>query len=61
MERGYAPVECCNKRRGLFPGGVLVCSTCDFDHTKATTMPNENKARDVPEELWWWKVGNENA
>jgi hypothetical protein len=44
-------VECCNRRRGVAPGNVLVCSVCDFDHNHATVMPNEYRIKDVPEHL----------
>lgn len=43
---------CCKKRRGLFPGEVLVCPVCDFSHEGASVMPNESKARDVPDNVW---------
>jgi hypothetical protein len=49
-------VFCCGKRRGVFPGGVLVCPNCDFDHASATVMPNERYARDVPPGQRMWEV-----
>lgn len=49
-------VTCCGRRRGILPGGVLVCSRCDYNHDKATTIPNEGQARDVPQELSHWRV-----
>lgn len=53
---GYFEVVCCARRRGLFPGGVLVCGRCDYDHEKATVIPNENQARDVPTGVWFLEV-----
>lgn len=50
--KGCFEVACCGRRRGLLPGDVLVCSRCDFDHGHATVIPNENKARDVPDGQW---------
>jgi hypothetical protein len=41
-------VMCCGKRRGLI-NGALVCSRCDYDHDRATVIPNEHAARDVLE------------
>lgn len=41
-------VACCGKRRGILPGGILICPVCDFDHDKATTIPNVSKVKDVP-------------
>jgi len=48
-------VKCCGKRRGLI-NGILVCSQCDFDHSRATTIPNISKARDVPENVTEWNI-----
>ena len=53
---GYVRVECCGKRRGVLPGGVLVCSQCDYNHDKATVIPNENRARDVPVDRKYWPI-----
>lgn len=53
-------VACCGKRRGLI-NGALICSRCDFDHDHATVVPNENKARDVPQDLKVWTPGLEPA
>lgn len=50
-------IYCCGRRRGLFPGDVLVCSRCDYDSEYATVMPNENKARDVPKWARTWYPG----
>lgn len=41
-------VFCCGKRRGLI-NGVIVCGICDYDHSKATVIPNEHAAKDVPD------------
>lgn len=49
---GYFEVACCKKRRGLLPSGVLICSVCDFDHGKATVIPNESQIKDVPGNVW---------
>jgi hypothetical protein len=57
MKGTYATVKCCGKRRGLFPGGVLVCSVCDFSHEHASRMPNERYAKDIPENKHYWPVG----
>lgn len=43
-------VMCCGKRRGLI-NNTLVCGTCDFDHGRATVIPNEWAAKDVPQEI----------
>ena len=48
---GYFEVACCKRRRGLI-NGVLVCSVCDFDHDRATVIPNERLAKDVPAGVW---------
>ena len=48
-------VKCCGKRRGLI-NGILVCSQCDFDHSRATTIPNISKARDVPDNVTEWNI-----
>ena len=53
---GLFSVLCCGRRRGLMPGGALVCSRCDFDHPKATVMPNEHAVRDVPPGVVLWRV-----
>lgn len=50
--QGYFSVACCGKRRGFLPGQVLVCPTCDFDHARATVIPNERRTRDVPADIW---------
>lgn len=47
-------VMCCGSRRGILPGGVLVCASCDFNHEHATVMPNERHAKDVPEGVKHW-------
>jgi len=52
-------VRCCGRRRGLFPGGVLICSACDYDNEYATVMPNEWQARDVPPHQPVWHPGME--
>lgn len=39
-------LTCCGRGRGIFPGDVLVCSKCDY--TEASSMPNENQAKDPP-------------
>lgn len=44
-------VQCCGKRRGLLPGVILLCSVCDYDHHKATVIPNEHSIKDVPKHL----------
>lgn len=49
-------VRCCGRRRGLLPGGVLVCSRCDYQDDAATVIPNENRAKDVPDGLKFWRV-----
>lgn len=41
-------VFCCGTSRGVFPGGILVCARCDFNHDGASVMPNERYAKDVP-------------
>lgn len=46
-------VLCCGRRRGLIKG-ILVCSRCDHDLSKATFMPNEHLAKDVPEGVTQW-------
>lgn len=46
-------VLCCGRRRGLI-NGVLVCSRCDYDNGKATVIPNERFAKDVPEGVTQW-------
>ncbi len=39
-------VGCCGKRRGLLPGGALICPVCD--HTPGNgNAPNEAQVRDV--------------
>lgn len=50
-QKGYFEVACCGRRRGLLPGNILVCSRCDY--TKVSVIPNENKARDVPDGMWF--------
>lgn len=47
-------VICCGRRRGVLPGGVLVCSWCDYG--EASVIPNENKVKDVPPGQRWWRV-----
>lgn len=41
-------VHCCGKKRGVFPGGVLICGYCDYGHPGASSIPNEQYAKDVP-------------
>lgn len=53
LNKPYFEVACCGRRRGLLPGNILVCSRCDFDNDKATVIPNENKACDVPDGIWF--------
>lgn len=53
---GWFSVLCCGKRRGLFPGDVLVCPRCDFSHEGASVIPNERYAKDVPMGLKKWRV-----
>jgi hypothetical protein len=50
--QGYFEVACCKRRRGFLPGDILICSVCDYDNDKATVIPNENQARDVPADVW---------
>lgn len=54
-------VACCGTRRGLFPGEVLVCPRCDYDHSSATIIPNDVFAKDVPESIpyWWVTTGDD--
>jgi hypothetical protein len=49
-------VVCCGRRRGVLPGGVLVCNRCDISVADGTGLPNENKVRDVPAGQKWWRV-----
>ena len=49
--KGFFEVACCKRRRGFFPGSVLVCSRCDYAET--SVMPNESQARDVPSDVWF--------
>lgn len=44
----------CGRRRGVFPGWVLVCSRCDY--AEASVMPNENLAKDAPPGAQEWQV-----
>lgn len=53
---GVFMIECCNRRRGVMPGGVLLCSRCDFNHDGGTVVPNESQARDTPGNLRLWRV-----
>ena len=39
----------CDRRRGVLPGGILICGFCDYDHDHATVIPNERLIKDVPE------------
>jgi hypothetical protein len=52
-------VACCELRRGLLPGGILICPVCDYDHASATIIPNERVAKDVPEGNKVWTPGFE--
>ena len=47
-------IECCERRRGILPGGVLLCPTCDFNHDGATVVPNATKVRDAPKHAAVW-------
>lgn len=49
----FFQVACCGVRRALLPGRVLLCPRCDFDHAKATSVPNETQARDVEPGTWY--------
>lgn len=49
-------IYCCGKRRGMLPGGVLVCGRCDFDHDAATVIPNERYVKDIPGIGRMWEV-----
>jgi hypothetical protein len=52
---GYFSVACCKRRRGLLPGGILICSICDgaeYRHPDAT-IPNAGQARDMPADEWY--------
>lgn len=44
-------VLCCERRRGVLPGGIFVCSRCDYDHDHATHLPNEGAIADMPARL----------
>lgn len=51
-------VYCCGVRRGLMPGGILVCYRCDFagahgpsETIQIVSLPNETDRK-------WW-VANE--
>lgn len=37
----------CGRARGILPLGVLLCSHCDYDHSRATVIPNEHQVKDV--------------
>ena len=49
-------VFCCGRSRGVFPGGVLVCSRCDYTDKGVTVLPNERYAKDVPSGVREWEV-----
>jgi hypothetical protein len=49
---GSFRVACCGKRRGLLPGGVLVCPACD--HAEASTVPNGHLIRGVRPDATHW-------
>lgn len=49
-------VACCGRRRGLLPGGVLVCSRCDYTDG-GTYGPPEQQVRDAPEWAVVWTPG----
>lgn len=50
MSRWYGrfKVRCCGRSRGILRG-VLICAVCDYDHSSATVIPNENQVKDLPE------------
>jgi hypothetical protein len=48
-------VLCCGRRRGNI-NGVLVCTKCDYDNAKATVIPNEKDAKDVPAGMRQWNI-----
>jgi len=51
--QGYFQVACCGRRRARLPGGIIICSRCDFDHDHATVIFNEGRVRDLPSDTWY--------
>lgn len=47
-------VLCCDRRRGVLPSGVLLCTRCDYDHDAATVIPREHAVRDLPRRVVVW-------
>jgi len=41
----YFSKVCCGRPRGVLKG-VYICGKCDYEHSKATVIPNESLIRD---------------
>lgn len=50
-------VECCGRRRGMLPSGVLICSHCDQDNQSGSSIPNGHLIKDVPVGYSKWHIG----
>ncbi len=51
-------VMCCGRRRSILPGGVILCSDCDYDRKEGqvSTVPNEFQSVGVPVPMSIWKI-----
>lgn len=52
-------VTCCGWRRSVLPGGVIVCTSCDYAKKDGHTswIPNEvHFMDDIPAEVDVWRV-----